>query len=209
MEFLCMRKSAPLIIAILALGSAVVEADAIKLDMKPGLWENSFKMTGDSAKEMQAVQGEQMKQAMEQMKQQLANMPPEQRKQMEAMMAQSGMKLNDEGVSFKNDKVKVSSEGSVVKECITKEQIAKGELPEENEDCKTTLTQISKNHFKSKHVCTGDSASVGESDVVFHSPTHYTGKGKSTQTINGLPHTVEVAMEGKWLSKDCGDILPD
>lgn len=193
---------------VLALTSIGLHADPIRLDMAPGLWENQFKMSGDSAKQMQAIQGEQMKQAMEQMKQQLANMPPEQRKQMEAMMAQSGMKFDEESISFQNDKVKVSSDGSVVKQCVTQEEIDKGELPED-EGCKTTLTQLSKNRFKSKHVCTGESESVGESEVTFHSPKHYTGKGKMTQTINGKPQLIEITMEGKWLSSDCGDVLPD
>lgn len=204
-----MRHSLASFTAVILIASANVFAEPIKLDMEAGLWENQFKMTGESAKQMQAVQGEQMKQAMEQMKQQMANMPPEQRKQMEAVMAQSGMKFDDESVSFQNDKVKVSSDGSVVKQCVTQEQIDKGELPEEEQGCKTTLTQLGKNRFKSKHVCAGEGGSTGESEVTFHSPKHYTGKGKMTQNINGKPQLVEITMEGKWLSSDCGDILPD
>ena len=193
----------------LLVASVGAGAEPIKLDMKPGLWENQFKMTGDSAKQMQAVQSEQMKQAMEQMKQQLANMPPEQRKQMEAMMAQSGMKFNEDSMSFQNDKVKVTSEGSTVKQCVTQEEIDRGEMPENDSECKTTLKQTGKNRFKSKTVCTGDGAGTGESEVIFHSPKHYTGTGKMTQMINDKPQLIEVAMEGKWLSSDCGDILSE
>lgn len=204
-----MHKTIISLATIIGLASMGLHAEPIKLDMKPGLWENQFKMTGDSAKQMQAFQGEQMKQAMEQMKQQLANMPPEQRKQMEAMMAQSGMKFDEKSISYQNDKVKVTSEGSTVKQCITQAQIDKGEMPEKNEECKTTLTQTGKNRFKSKMVCTGEGGGTGESDVVFHSPKNYTGTGKMTQVINGKPQVIEMVMEGKWLSSDCGDILPE
>ncbi len=184
-------------------------AQTIKLDMQPGLWENSFTLTGDSGKELQAMQSDQMKTAMEEMKKQLANMPPEQRKQMEAIMAQSGMKINDDSISFENDKVNISTDGSKVKQCVTKTEIDRGELPEDDKNCKTTLTQISKNRFKSKHVCTGENPSHGESEVVFTSPKHYSGTGTMTQTVDGKSHTLEIVISGNWISNDCGDIKPD
>jgi Protein of unknown function (DUF3617) len=184
-------------------------AQTIKLDMQPGLWENSFKMTAASGEVLQTLQSDQMKTAMEEMKKQLANMPPEQRKQMEAMLAQSGMKINEDSISFQNDKVQVSTDGSKVKQCVTKAEIDRGELPEDDENCKSTLTQISKNRFKSTHICTGENPSQGESDIVFSSPKQYTGKGKMTQTVDGKAHTLEVELTGNWISNDCGEIKPD
>lgn len=184
-------------------------AQTIKLDMQPGLWENSFKMTGESSKELQSMQNDQMKKAMEEMKKQLANMPPEQRKQVEAMMAQSGVKIEGDSIKMQNDAVKISSEGTQVKQCITQAEIDRGDFPDDDENCKSTLTQISKNHFKATHKCTGENPSQGESDVIFDSSRHYSGKGSMTQTIDGKQHTLEIEMEGKWLSSDCGNIKPE
>jgi len=184
-------------------------AQTVKLDMQPGLWENSFKMTGASGEVLQTLQSDQMKAAMEEMKKQLANMPAEQREQMEAIMAQSGMKVNDDSISFQNDKVQVSTDGSKIKQCITKAEIDRGQLPQDDENCKSTLTQISKSRFKSTHICTGENPSRGESDIVFSSPKQYTGKGKMTQTVDGKTHTLEVELNGNWVSNDCGEIKPD
>ncbi len=204
-----MRKLICLSAFALSICSSSVMAQTIKLDMQPGLWENTFSLTGDSGKELQAMQTDQMKKAMKEMKKQLANMPPEQRKQMQAMMAQSGMKFNEDSISFENDKVQVSTDGSKVKQCVTKAEIDRGELPEDDENCKTTLTQISKNRFKSKHVCTGENPSHGESEIVFSSPKQYSGTGTMTQTVDGKTHTLDIVMAGNWISDDCGEIKPD
>ena len=95
------------------------QAEPIKVDMKAGLWENTMTWDADSAKEMQAMQTDQMKVAMEQMKEQFANMPPEQRKQMEAVMAQAGMEIKDDSISFQNDQVQISTSGTTARTCIT------------------------------------------------------------------------------------------
>lgn len=204
-----MRKLICLSTFALSICSFPVLAQTIKLDMQPGLWENSFKMTGESNKELQSIQNDQMKKAMEEMKKQLANMPPEQRKQMEAMMAQSGVKIEGDSIQIHNDAVKISSEGTKVKQCITQAEIDRGDFPDDDENCKSTLKQITKNHFKAIHKCTGENPSHGESEIVFDSKRHYSGTGIMTQTIDGKPHTLEVEMEGKWISNDCGDIKPD
>lgn len=197
-----------LLITALMATSLPLLAEPVKVDMKAGLWEHKVILDAASAKEVQALQSGQMKEAVEQMKAQLASMPPEQRKQMEAMMEQSGMKMTDEGVSFRNDQVQVSPTGSNVKACITQAQIDRGELPDDTAGCKTTLKQISDTKFKSIHVCSGDQQSTGESEVTFQSPKHYTGKGTMKQVVNGESHTMAFNMEGKWLSNDCGNIKP-
>lgn len=196
-------------VLIVSVFSLSTFAQTIKLDMKSGLWENTFKLTGESSKQLQSIQNDQMKKAMEEMKAQLANMPPEQRKQIEAMMAQSGVKIEDDTVKMQNDAIKISSDGSQIKQCITQAEIDRGDFPDDDENCKSTLTQISKNHFKATHKCTGENPSHGESEVIFDSNRHYTGKGVMTQTVDGKPHVVEISMEGSWLSSDCGEIKPD
>ena len=55
--------------------------------LKPGLWEMHNKMGGNA----------QMDQAMAEMRKQLATMPADQRKQMEAMMAAQGVQVGSGG----------------------------------------------------------------------------------------------------------------
>lgn len=181
----------------------------VKIDMKPGLWENTVKISGDGMAQMQNLYNDQMKQAMEEMKKQMANMPPEQRKMMEEAMAASGMQVNEDSIGFQDNRVTLSKDGTVAKQCVTQAEIDKGQLPEMDEDCQSTLTQLEKNRFKSTHVCGGEDPSTMEAEVTFHSPTHYTGQGKSRQTINGKPLELTVNMEGKWLASDCGDLKPE
>ncbi len=185
-----------------------LQAEPIKVDMVAGLWENKVVWGSGGAEGTPAIQPDQVKLAMEEMKKQLANMPPEQRKQMEAMMAQSGMKVTDDGVSFNNNQVEISPTGTNAKLCITQAQIDRGELPDDVKGCESVLKKISATQFRSTHVCSGEHSGTGESEVTFHSPKHYTGAGKMNQVMNGEKRTMEFTMEGKWLSSDCGDVKP-
>lgn len=203
-----MKNPLSLLVVVISATVLPAQAEPIKLDMKAGLWENTVTWDADSANEMQALQADQMKAAMEQMKEQFANMPPEQRKQMEAIMAQSGMEIKEDGVTFNNDQVQISSSGSNVKSCITQAEIDRGELPDDMEGCTSSLKKISATRFTSTHVCTGEGQSSGQSDITFHSPKHYTGTGKMTHLVDGKKHAMSFKMEGKWLTSDCGDIKP-
>ena len=186
-----------------------VFAKPLDVDMTPGLWENKMRYTGDGAAQIQQMQSAQMEAAMAEMKKQFAAMPPEQRKQMEALMAQSGMQITEEGMNFQNDHISVTKEGFTTKQCVTQEQIDTGDMGLDNGDeCTHTLTQVSKNRFKSLQVCEGESASRSEAEVIFTSPKRYTGTGVMTQTMNGQTHSISVAVEGTWLGSDCGSIQP-
>ena len=113
-------------IALVSLMLLPAQAESIKVDMTAGLWENNMTFDGEGMKELQALQSEEMKAAMAQMKEQFANMPPEQRQQMEAIMAQSGLEIKDDGVSFNDNELQVSSSGTKVKSCITQAEIDSG-----------------------------------------------------------------------------------
>lgn len=201
-------KRAFLLGAVMTLALPAV-AESVKVDMAPGLWENKMQYTGDGAAQMQQMQSAQMETAMAEMKKQFAAMPPEQRKQMEALMEQSGMKISEEGMSFENNQVSVSADGATVKNCVTQAQIDSDDMGmDDSDDCTSTLTQVSSNRFKSVQVCTGENPSRSEGDIVFSSPKRYSGTGMMTQTVNGQPHKVTVAIDGTWLGSDCGDIQP-
>lgn len=186
-------------------------SQSVKIDMTPGLWESKVQYTGDSAKQLQQITSSQMDQALAEMKKQFANMPPEQRKQMEALMEQSGLKVDEQGVSFKNNQIQMSGEGVTVKNCITQAQIDRGELANDGNDnregCDSSLTQIGKNRYKSTQIC-GDDMHHSEMTIEFNSPKHYTGSGVMKQTVNGQQHTLTADIEGRWLGSDCGDIDP-
>lgn len=186
--------------------AATAQAQSVTLDMSPGLWHNTMKYVGDGAKQMQEAYGGQMQQAMEEMKTMMANMPPEQRKMMEDAMAASGMSMSGDSVSLNNNAVTIDKNGIEAKQCVTPEDIAEGLLPEVNDDCTSTLTALGKNRYKSTQTCAGEQSSTMESDIVFHSKTHFTGTGRVQQHINGQTYDVQMTLEGKWLAADCGDI---
>jgi len=197
-----------ILVTVLGVTTGPLQAEPIKVDMVPGLWENKVVWGSGGTEGVPAIQPDQVKFAMEEMKKQLANMSPEQRKQMEAMMAQSGMKMTDDGVSFNNNQVEISPAGTNAKLCITQAQIDRGELPDDVKGCESVLKKISATQFKSSHVCSGEYSGTGESEVTFHSPKHYTGTGKMNQVMDGEKRTMAFTMEGKWLSSDCGDVKP-
>jgi guanyl-specific ribonuclease Sa len=195
-------------LALVSLMAFSAQAESVKVDMTAGLWQNKMTWDGDGMKEMQALQTEEMTAAMAQMKEQFATMPPEQRKQMEAIMAQSGLKMKEDGVSFNNDQLQISSSGTNVKSCITQAEIDRGGFPDNAEGCKSSIQKISANRFKATFVCAGEEQSAGESEVTFHSPKHYSGSGKMTAQFEGKPRVMTFKMEGTWLSSDCGTVAP-
>lgn len=170
--------------ALAIIAAATFSAGAWGQNLKPGLWEVTNNMKGGSGD---------MGQAAAQAQQQMAKMPPEQRKMMEEMMAKQGMKMG--------------AGGSSVKMCVTKEMSERNELPAQQGDCKTTKQQRSGNTLKFSVTCTNPPSS-GEGQVVFASPEAYTMKMAIKATVQGKPETMNMDSSGKWLSSDCGAVKP-
>jgi hypothetical protein len=185
-----------------------LNAYAIQVDMKPGLWEHTFKLSENSMGAVAGVKPEQVNQAMDEMKKQMANMSPEQRKMMEDMMAQHGVKVSDKGIDMAAHGVQISKDGTVVKACVTAEDIANGEMPQADENCEQKVTQVSAKVLKVTYVCKGDHPSQGEGQIVFQSDKAYTGAMKFTTQINDKMETIQATNSGKWLASDCGNIKP-
>jgi hypothetical protein len=134
---------------------------------------------------------------MAQMQQQLASMPPAQRKQMEDMMAKQGVSM---GAS--------ANGGMSVKVCMTKEMAERNEMPQaEQGDCKSTAHPRIGNTQKLSYVCTKPPSS-GEGQVTFLGNEAYTMKMVTTSTAKGKPEKMTMEGSGKWLSADCGAIKP-
>ena len=157
---------------------------ALAQSTKPGLWDIQTKLGGNP----------QMDQAMAQMQQQMASMPPAQRKQMEAMLAQQGIRMDAQGVTSKV--------------CITKEMAERAELPSQSEgDCKSTLAPRTGNTMKFSFVCTKP-PSTGEGVYTFASAEAYTSDMKIISTAQGQPQTSTIKGSARWLSTDCGAVKP-
>jgi hypothetical protein len=166
---------------------AIAVLPAMAQSTKPGLWEINNKMGGSA----------EMDKAMAQMQQQMAGMPPAQRKQMEDMMAKQGMSM---GAG--------SGGGISVKVCMTREMVERNEMAQPQQgDCKSTASPRVGNTQKISFTCTQPPSS-GEGQITFTSNEAYTMKMVTTTTVKGKPEKMTLEGSGKWLSADCGAIKP-
>lgn len=154
--------------------------------LKPGLWEVQQKMQGSG----------EMNQAMEEMRKNMASLPPEQRKQMEAMMAQQGVQMKPG-----------TGGGMSMRMCMSKEMAERNEIPANQGDCKTTSQQRSGNTMRMAFTCTRP-PSTGETQFTFTSPEAYTMRMTATTTAGGKSEKVTMDGTGKWISADCGTLKP-
>lgn len=155
--------------------------------MKPGLWEVTTKMGGSP----------EMDKAMAQMQQQLASMPPAQRKQMEDMMARQGIGLAG-----------ASGGGMAAKICVTKEMAARNQLPMQQQgNCTTTTSDKTASSMKMKFTCTSPPSS-GEGQFTFSGDSAYTMKMNVSSAQQGVPRNTTIDSSGKWAGADCGAIKP-
>jgi len=173
-----------LTLAAIAACTAVLPAAAQTL--KPGLWEMQQKMQGNP----------EMEQAMKEMREQLASMPPEQRRQMEAMMAQQGVKM-----------VPGAGGAMAVRVCLTKEQVERNEVPVQQGDCRTTQQSRSGNTMKVAFTCSNP-PTTGESQVTFVGPEAFSSRTTVTSTAGGKAEKTTVEGTGRWVGADCGSVKP-
>lgn len=176
------------LIAVACAGLAALPAAA--QTMKPGLWEITNKMggSGDTGAKMAAAQ--------EQMQKQMASMPPEQRKQMEKMMAAQGVNM-----------APGKGGGMASRICVSKDMAARNEAPAGQGDCKQEQMQKSGNTTKFKFTC-AKPPSTGEGEVTVHSPESYTMKMHMTRQEKGKTEKMTMDAQGKWLGADCGTLKP-
>jgi hypothetical protein len=156
-------------------------------NMKPGLWEMTQAMQGQSGgKDVAAAQAQAQKE--------LAGLPPEQRKMVEAMMAKQG--------------VSMSAGGSAVRVCVSKEMADRNQPPARQDgDCKTEWSPRKGNTVNMKFSCTKPPSS-GEGTIVFASSESYSMNMKITQTSGGKAETMTMQSSGKWVGADCGNLKP-
>ena len=155
--------------------------------IKPGWWEVNTRMGGNP----------EMDKAMAQMQQQMAAMPPEQRKMMQDMMAKQGVSMSAGPGGTMQSKM-----------CLTREMVERNQLPvHEKGNCTNTVSNQSAAGMNMKFVCT-DPVASGEGRVNFKGDSAYDMKMTMNTTHQGKPVAATMDASGKWLGSDCGAIKP-
>ncbi len=160
--------------------------------MKPGLWEaTQTKMTSSSAETNKAMAAAQ---------EQFAKMPPEQRKQMQEMMAKQGVNIGLGDAGAKPGKI-------VVKMCMTQEMIDQNQTAPAQTGCTYTKSPRVGNTWKMTFTC-ANPPSTGEGQTTIIGSEAYTTKMTINSSATGKPERMEMEGEGKWLGASCGDVKP-
>jgi hypothetical protein len=172
------------LLACAALGShANAMAAAPSASIKPGLWQVDSKMASPDA----ATDS-----AMSMVLQQLGNLPPDQRKQLESMAASRGMAMPT-----------VGADGAVrVTACVTPEMAARKQIPTgQPGDCKSKNTDIA-GGMNVSFTCANPKSS-GEGKVMFTGEQAFSMQLAVTTSARGTPEQVNVTSNGKWLGASC------
>jgi hypothetical protein len=156
----------------------LLPALASALDIQPGLWEissNTMQVGG------QAVPG------MEQMLEQMKNLPPEQRQMMEQMLAQQGVQLGDKGVRI----------------CLSEAQIKAQQIPLQDPEsgCSNEVTERSAELWKFRFSCPNGK---GEGETRFVSDKEFTSTVSGT--FDGQSSSMQ--SQARWVTADCGTLQP-
>lgn len=162
---------------------AAMQAQAQAQTIKPGLWElNSKVKTGNT----------QTDQAISAGLSQLAVLPPAQRAQVEAMMAQNGVSVPQAG-----------SDGSLrMSACVTPEMAARKELPlSQQGKCATKQTPVA-GGVDVAFTCT-DPASSGTGQVRLQGDSAYTATLQVSNNTGAGPQQATVESTGRWMSATC------
>lgn len=170
------------LLACAAFGSHA-QATAQAAAIKPGLWQVDSKMASPDA----ATDN-----AMSMVLQQLGNLPPDQRKQLESMAASRGMAMPT-----------VGADGAVrVTACVTPDMAARKQIPTgQPGDCKSKNTDIAGGMHVS-FTCANPKSS-GEGKVMFTGEQAFSMQLAVTTSARGTPEQVNVTSNGKWLGASC------
>ena len=174
-------KLQPLLAIPFLLGSARA---ANAQTLKPGLWDVNTKMQGGLGNQMAAMQEE------------MAKMPPEQRKMMQDMMAKQGATMGAAGPGSISSKV-----------CLTKEMIERNEMPATQGDCTSTTSPRIGNTMKMAFTCSKPPSS-GEGQITYVSSEAYAIKMTVNSATRGKGEKMEMESSSKWLGTDCGSVQP-
>ncbi len=155
--------------------------------LKPGLWEMTSKVAAATPETMQAL-------ALAQ--QQMATLQPDQRRAIDQMLAQHGVKME-------------LAEGGGVKVnfCLTREQAANPRLPSgQPGQCSNTQTPVP-GGMNIAFKCSKPQSS-GTGQVIFDGDSGYSMRMNVDSTLQGQAQQMTVESTGRWLASDCGGTPP-
>ncbi|WP_338849452.1 DUF3617 domain-containing protein [Massilia sp. W12] len=156
--------------------------------VNPGLWEVTSKMQSSDSAENKS---------MEEARKHLQNVPPEQRKMIEEMMAKQGMPLP-----------KMGKDGMVMKICLTPDMVKQRKgLVETRDKCSTKIENAVNGKMKFSTVCSKPPSKT-EGEVSLISASQYSVVSNTTSSHQGKSTTHTVNLQGKWLANDCGSVKP-
>ena len=155
----------------------------------PGLWEYRTVMKADDPS---------MKAAMAEAQKALANMPPEQRRQMEQMLAAQGIGVGVSGQGQPMTSVRV---------CISPEDAARQELPPPDDGCTQRITGRGSNTLRFAIECPAEQMR-GEGEMRFSGPRAYDGRFTMQGVHEGKAVRMESTLQARWVSADCGALKP-
>lgn len=168
----------------LTLTAASVGAQAPP-SMRPGLWEQTATLKSQSG---------QVEKAMAEAEAQIAQLPPEQRRQIEAMMKERG--------------VSIGNGATTVRICLREQDIARGDIPVTAGDCTQQVLSRDDTTLKASFSCRTDPPSSGVGEVRVLSPTATVATATVDTVVNNKPDRIDTTQKGTWLSDDCGEVKP-
>ena len=178
------RLTGALLPALWALSAIAADVPPIK----PGLWE--------MVNESQQLDGQPMPNYSAQMAEQLKNMPPQMRQQIEAQMKAQGIQM-----------APAAGGGAAVRMCLTQDMISRNEWQRSDGACLNQTVSRSGNTWRWKVSCT-QPPGQGEGSTTFTSPEAYSGEVRMTTQHGGKPQTMTMKHRANWISSDCGGLKP-
>jgi hypothetical protein len=178
------------LIACLALTVAIL-ARAAGIGLKPGLWEVRLVKQVVDGRDMSA----QISKATTQMEQAMANMPPQQRARMQAMLKQHGVGLSAHG-GFRI--------------CVTPE-MARRNAPVLDGQGRCQPTRVTRSGNRMTYVFSCNSKGItttGKGVETIEGDRVTTRTDATTETGNGEKHMVQSESEMSYVGPHCGDVTP-
>jgi hypothetical protein len=172
--------------ALFALSLPLLAAPVLAGDMKAGLWE--VKTT------KQVVDGQDMQAQMRQMQQQMASLPPEQRKQMEAMMGRQGIGMGP---------------GGATRMCVS-EEMAKRDTPVVDPDGRCQPAKVSRSGSTVRYEidCMMEGRRTqGKGESTFSGNSVHSRMDMVTMDASGR-HTMQSESQMTYLGPDCKGLAP-
>jgi hypothetical protein len=159
---------------------------AVAQDMRPGLWELTNNVGSPNAR-TQAMISEARKQ--------LGNMSPEQRQSVQQLLEKNGVQLD------------LGAGGALrSRMCVTREMIARKEMPMQQGDCAYKMTPLGANRLQVNFSCTRPHAR-GEGEMTVDSPTSYHAR-MTVHDQDRPDQVVDMDVNGRWVGASCGSLRP-